>query len=96
MCISGQKTRLSSHVVLIAVLGVLIWPQLGVPAITNLKLNDPLVPSGDVESFDISPDGSRVVYRADQDADGVTELYSVPIAGSPVTKLNGALVPGVL
>lgn len=53
------------------------------------KLNGSLVPDGDViferttsnsSSFDgvqIGSDGSRVVYMADQDIDGIFELYSV-------------------
>jgi len=35
-----------------------------------------------------------VVYRADQDVDGVPELYSVPIGGGTAVKLNGVLVSG--
>ena len=34
---------------------------------------------GDVQNYEISPDGNWVVYRADQDTDGVNELYSVPL-----------------
>ncbi|MFP6873021.1 MAG: hypothetical protein VCA55_05865 [Verrucomicrobiales bacterium] len=50
---------------------------------------------GDVQSgFQISADGGTVVYRANQDSDGVYELYSVAIGGGASTKLNGALVPG--
>ena len=62
----------------------------------NAKLNDPLVAGGDVMQyhFAISPDSARVVYRADQDSDGVDELYSVPIAGGTVVKLNDPLVTG--
>ncbi len=59
------------------------------------KLNPPLVANGDVsssDSFSISADGSRVVYRADQETDEVFELWSVAIAGGPATKLNPALV----
>jgi hypothetical protein len=60
------------------------------------KLNSPLVAGGDVSlSFRISPDSNRVVYRADQDTFGVSELYSVPIDGSaPPQKLNSPLVAG--
>jgi Tol biopolymer transport system component len=61
------------------------------------KLSGPLVAGGDVEvgnSLQVAPDGSRVVYLADQDIDGVRELYSVPVAGGIVTKLNGPLVAG--
>ncbi len=66
------------------------------PSTARVKLNRPLASDGDVIDFDISPDGSRVVYRADQDTSYVDELYSVPIAG-PATaglKLNGSLVLG--
>jgi Tol biopolymer transport system component len=63
-----------------------------------VKLNGDLVAGGDVQpgykylSNNISPDGSRVVYLADQDTNDVVELYSVPIDGSaPPVKLNGVL-----
>lgn len=35
-----------------------------------------------------SQDGTRVIYRASSDIDTSIELYSVPILGGPVTKLN--------
>jgi hypothetical protein len=44
--------------------------------------------------FQISPDGSRVVYWADQDKHDRFELYSVPITGGNSVKLNGKLVAG--
>ena len=44
--------------------------------------------------FLISADSTRVVYRVDQDTDGVYELYSVPISGGPAVKLNGTLPTG--
>ena len=66
-----------------------------------VKLNAPLVPTGDVESvamsdfipdFEISPDGTRVVYLADQENPNVVELFSVPIdASAAPTRLNGDL-----
>ena len=58
------------------------------------KLNSLLSVGGDVADFVISLDAARVVYRADQQTDGVVELYSVPIAGGPVTRLNGPLTAG--
>lgn len=59
---------------------------------TSVKLNAPLVAGGGVWSFTISPDSARVVYRADQEADNVFELYSVPLDGSaPPVKLNKPL-----
>ena len=61
---------------------------------TTMKLNPPLVNGGNVTSSRISPDGTRVVYRADQDTDEVFELYSVPLAGGPSTKLSGPMVNG--
>jgi Tol biopolymer transport system component len=62
---------------------------------TVVKLNGPLVPGGDVSGspgFAISSTGNRVVYRADQQIDGVHEIYGVPITGGAPVKLNGPLV----
>jgi hypothetical protein len=61
------------------------------------KLNGAMTTGGDIgeNGYQISADGSWVVYIADQDVDNVYELYSVPIDGSAVpTKLNDALVSG--
>ncbi len=59
------------------------------------KLNAPMVAGGDVtfSVVRVSPDATRVVYRADQDTDEVYEVYSRTIDGSgaPI-KLNGPLV----
>ena len=69
---------------------------IGGPAAAGLKLNKALVLGGSVEGGLISPDSRRVVYRADQETDGIFELYSVPIRGPAADgiKLNKALVPG--
>ncbi len=58
------------------------------------ELNGPIVVGGEVVSFLITPDGSRVVFLADKDVDEQYELYSVPIAGGTVTRLHGSLDPG--
>ena len=61
----------------------------------GVKLNGALVAGGNVDKFFISPDSSRVVYRADQETAAVFELYSVPVGGPAAgVKLNGALVAG--
>jgi len=57
-------------------------------------LNGPLVAGGDVRiGIAVDPAGSFIVYRADQEVDDRFELYSVPTAGGPSTKLN-AVLPG--
>jgi len=43
---------------------------------TQTKLNDDLPFNGDVDSFKISPDGSFVVYQADQDVFDEIELFA--------------------
>ena len=61
-----------------------------------VQLNGTLVAGGNVsQGFQISTDGSRVVYLADQQTNEVFELFSRPTggAGSSV-RLNGALAPG--
>lgn len=45
---------------------------------------------GDVSNFVVSPTDQRAVYLADQETDGVAELYSVPVAGGTPVKLNTA------
>lgn len=54
------------------------------------KLNGPMIADGDVSDFKISPDGQRIAYRADQDADDVAELYVAMADGSGFTKVNAA------
>ncbi|QDT01582.1 hypothetical protein [Adhaeretor mobilis] len=65
---------------------------------TAVKLNGPITTGGNVinsnENLQFSPDSSRVFYRADQDTDGVGEIYSVSSTGGAATKLNGPLVTG--
>src|SRR5262245_19761615 len=63
----------------------------GLPA----KLNGSLRSGRHIEDFATAEDNKWVVYRADQDTEGVLEIYSRPIAGSgdPI-RLNGPLTKG--
>jgi Tol biopolymer transport system component len=63
---------------------------------TPVRLNGSLVEGGDVtnEGLGFSPDGGRVLYRADQDIDDVFELFSVSSVGGTPVKLNGPLPSG--
>lgn len=65
---------------------------IGGGVVTRLN-GDFLEEGGNVESFRLSPDGERVVYRADQSADEKFELFSVPITGGAAVRLNQELVP---
>ncbi len=61
------------------------------------KLNPALVAGGNVValSLPVFADGStRLAYRADQEVDERFELYSVPVNGGSVFKLNASLVAG--
>jgi len=62
---------------------------------TTVKLSGAMQALGDVQpAYSVSPDGTRVVYRADQDVDQQFELYGAPLDGSsPAVKLNPALPP---
>jgi Tol biopolymer transport system component len=62
---------------------------------TSVKLNGALVAGGNVEYFKFSPDGTQVVYHADQDTDDVLELYLVDVATPGVSiKLSDTLIAG--
>jgi Tol biopolymer transport system component len=67
------------------------------------RLNGSLVTNGDVAgstapttlgAFQITPDGQRVVYRADQRTNEVFELFSVAIEGGTASLRSGAMVAG--
>jgi Tol biopolymer transport system component len=60
------------------------------------KLSGTMPAFGDVSGpAHISPDGLYAVYRADQETDGVLDLWSVRLDGSqPPVKLNGLLPAG--
>jgi hypothetical protein len=66
-------------------------PALGGSAV---KLNGVLVEGGSVTpgSQRFSANGARVLYRADQNADEVFEVFSVSSVGGPAVRINGALV----
>lgn len=74
--------------------GIELAAEMAIAESTATKLNAPLVTDGNVGLVRISPDNRTVVYRADQDTNNKTELYSVPIGGGTVTKLNAPLVSG--
>lgn len=50
-----------------------------------------LDPGREVRAFAISSDDARVVYRADAEVLDRFDLYSVALAGGPVTRLNAGL-----
>ena len=63
----------------------------------SVRINGPLVQSGvgDVMSdYRLTPDGARILFRADQDADDVFELFSAPVDGAGPTLKLSALLPG--
>lgn len=83
---SQSRLALRGMVLLIFGLALLPWPAWS--SVDARRLSDLRARVGDVESVQLSPDGSRALYLADQDQAGVVELYSVPLAGGPATKLN--------
>jgi Tol biopolymer transport system component len=62
---------------------------------TVRRLNPDLVSGGMVYDFQITPDGARVIYRADQDVDGTIELFSIPSDGSDAgIRISGRMPAG--
>ncbi|MEE9597367.1 MAG: hypothetical protein V3V96_11375, partial [Acidiferrobacterales bacterium] len=58
------------------------------------KLSGPMVVGGNVNRFTVSPDRTHVAYIADQDTDGVNELYVVPVVGGTPVKVSGDFTAG--
>ncbi|MCX7016706.1 MAG: hypothetical protein NTW86_29810, partial [Candidatus Sumerlaeota bacterium] len=62
---------------------------------TPTKLNRPVAPSAGVSGifgFTLSPQGDHVAYVGTQDTADVLEVYTVPVAGGEIVKLNPPLV----
>lgn len=57
-----------------------------------IKLNPSLVAGGDVKRFKIS--GSKILFLADAEINGVNELYSSNLDGTNLVKVNSDLVAG--
>jgi dipeptidyl aminopeptidase/acylaminoacyl peptidase len=69
----------------------LLWSAHPLQAATNIRVSGVMPSFGDVGNFQISPDGRYAVYVADQDTDGVFELYSVFLGGGSPVRLNPLL-----
>jgi hypothetical protein len=82
------------------------WELFSVPldgSAPALRLNPPMVPGGDVYQANtldagfvsLTSDAVWAVYEADQEVDGVRELFAVPADGrGPAVKLSGTLPAG--
>ena len=70
-----------------------VAPLAGGPSVRVNGTLDFGPPSGDVTTYAALPGSSGAVYIADGDDEDVFELYRTHIGGSPVTKLNGPLIP---
>ena len=79
----------------IGLIMVTLWSAHSLQAATNIKVSGVMPLLGDIDSFQISPNGRYAVYLADQDTDGVLELYSVLLDGGSPVRLNPPLLlPG--
>ena len=71
----------------------IVRPFLLLPAFASFSLfhiGAPIVGQGD---YQVSPDGTHVVFSGDRDVHNVTELYSVKSTGGPIVKLSGPFPP---
>jgi hypothetical protein len=62
-----------------------------------IKLSETMVFNGDVVDFNVSPNGIWVAYVADQDKNGLFELYVVPVdkdSGDDAVKISGIPMAG--
>lgn len=73
--------------------GLIASTPIAGPPEDAVQLNKDLPSGGEIIFFTIAQATDRVVYRADQDVEGIVELYSVPIDGpsSESVQINGFL-----
>ena len=57
---------------------------------SDLHRLSPYAAAGTIETFELSPDGRRVIYSGAFETNGLTEVWSAPLAGPPAAavKLN--------
>lgn len=56
-------------------------------------VNDYPITTGDIDEFEITPNGTHIVYTSDQRVNSLTELFMVPIDGGDATRLSGDMQP---
>lgn len=58
--------------------------------LVHTQLSPPLVQGGGIDDnqFVVIPETGKVIYMADQETDGIVEIFSVPIGGGTAIKLN--------
>lgn len=64
----------------------------------SVKVSGTLIPGGDVSPLlELTPDSTRVLFRADKGIDGTPELYSAPVDGSALpVRLSGTTIGPVV
>lgn len=93
----------SSRVVYVAGEAYVDWNVFSVPIngpnTEVVQISGPMTPGGFVYDFatrfKISQDGTQVLYHADQDTLGMSELFMAPVEGPPGSslKINGPMQP---
>lgn len=87
-----RSNRPLAFVVLLAFLLTFLLTALPVAAAT--RISGPLPLFGDVETFQVTPDGRYVVYLADSEINNKYNLFSAPTDGSsPPVRLHDDLLP---
>jgi hypothetical protein len=85
----------TSHIIMpiVFLIGILFSAHPLIAA-SNINLSGTMPAFGGITNFRTSPNGRYAVYRADQDTDGVIELYSVLSEGGNPVRLNPLLPTG--
>ena len=75
--------RATRDLLLVVVLGVPIHQ-----ASADVRISEPLTSGQQVRSFEIAPDGGRIVYLSNHDPSGTFELYSVATGGGVTRRVH--------
>jgi hypothetical protein len=86
------RTRLPRLTLVLALLAAVLAEGARPAEAGSRSLTGLLPAHASLQTFQISPDSRTVVFTADIDTDGITELYAVPITGTAPIKLNPPLV----
>lgn len=84
----NKLVRVYFPIICVILLFSLFFPSAVKAVLISIKISGSLTPGGEVESYQVSPDGEYAVFMADAVNYAIMDLFSVPAAGGERIRLS--------
>ena len=84
----NKLIRVHFPIICVILVFSLFFPSAVKAILISIKISGSLTPGGEVESYQLSPDGEYAVFMADAVNYAIMDLFSVPAAGGERTRLS--------